>query len=90
MRQKCYLDIKTKENLNNDIAKLSSYFAVLATCLLFFSRFSSFFPTKIILIVETMNSLLSVIEYIYHRINNNLQTEAIFVVNKQLSTVLHV
>ena len=55
-----------------------------------FSHDSSFFPTKIILIVETMNSLLSVIEYIYHRINNNLQTEAIYVVNKQLSTVLPV
>ena len=85
MRQKCYLDIKTKENLNNDIAKLSSYFAVYC-----FSHDSSFFPTKIILIVETMNSLLSVIEYIYHRINNNLQAEAIYFVNKQLSTVLPV
>ena len=87
MRQKCYLDIKTKENLNNDIAKLSSYFAVMFTV---FLMIFFILPTKMILIVEAMNSLLSVIEYIYHRINNNLQTEATYVVNKQLSTVLPV
>ena len=56
--------LKTKENLNNDIAKLSSYFAVL---LMFFFILSDWDN-----VLEILNVLLSVIDYMHHRIDNNM------------------
>ena len=56
--------LKTKENLNNDIAKLSSYFAVLLVFFFILSDWDN--------ILEILNALLSVIDYMHHRIDNNM------------------